>query len=138
MLSRLLLPVFLFLTVSGKDQIEADVHVLNGTYHMQLPNHTYQYVFNIDWSETLNQYSVLVTGQTLGWATARLNLTSNTTVDVICDNGNVISGIIQYPTDLPSICWPTFTDFTCWNRLLSNLSRIHVINMYIICFLFVY
>ena len=129
MFIRLLLPVILFLIVSGNDQIDADVHVLNGNYHMQSPDLTNQYVFNIDWSNTFNQYIVLVTGQTLRWATARLNLTSNSTVDLVCDNGDIIPGRIEYPTDLPSICWAIVSNFTCWNRLLSNVSRIHVINM---------
>jgi hypothetical protein len=53
---------------------------------------------------------------------------NNTTVTLVCDNGEMISGIISYPTDLPSICWPTSKELTCWNRLLSNISRIHVIN----------
>ncbi|CAF1342775.1 unnamed protein product [Rotaria sordida] len=42
---------------------------------------------------------------------------------------NSLPGIIKYPTDLPSICWPTSKDFTCWNHLLSNITRIHVIHM---------
>ncbi|CAF4021631.1 unnamed protein product [Rotaria sordida] len=42
---------------------------------------------------------------------------------------NSLPGIIKYPTDLPSICWPTSKDFTCWDHLLSNITSIHVIHM---------
>jgi hypothetical protein len=131
MLIRVLLPALLFLTVSAKNKITANVPDLNGNYNMQLPGNgsQYQYVFNIYWSNTFNQYLVVITGQELAWATARLNLINNTTVTLICDNGEIISGIISYPTDLPSICWPTSKELTCWNRLLSNISRIHVIHM---------
>ncbi len=129
MLMRLLLPVLLFLTVSAKDKITADVPDLTGNYQMQIPNNTQQYVLNIDWSDAFDQYLVLVTGQTLSWATGRINFINDTDITLICDNGNTIPGIISYPTDLPSICWPTYSNFSCWNRLLSNISRIHVINM---------
>jgi hypothetical protein len=129
MLIRVLFPVLLFLTVSAKDELTADVRGMNGYYYMQLPGNDNQYVFNIDWSNTFNQYFVVVTGSSLAWATARLNFINDTAVSLVCDNGDILSGIVSYPTDLPSICWPTFQDFTCWNRLLSNISRIHVIHM---------
>jgi hypothetical protein len=129
MLIKVILPILLFLTVSAKDKITADVSDLNGNYNMQLPGNGNQYVFKIYWSNTFNQYLVLSTGYPLAWATARLNLINNTTVTLVSDNGEMISGIISYPTDLPSICWPTSKELTCWNRLLSNISRIHVINM---------
>ena len=106
-----------------------DAPHLNGYYHMQIPNNGYQYVFFIDWSHSLNRYLVTVTGQPLAWATATLNIVDETTVDLICDNGDSFTGTIKYPTDLPSICWPVSSEFTCWNRLLSNVTRIHVINM---------
>ena len=130
MLIRLLLSVLLFLTVlAAKDELKTDVRGINGYYHMKIEGNDNQYVFNIDWSNTFNQYFVVVTGQELAWATARLNFINDTAVTLACDNGNVLTGIVSFPTDLPSICWPTFPDFQCWNRLLSNISRIHVINM---------
>ncbi len=129
MLIRILLSVLLFLTVSAKYEIKADVRGMNGYYNMKIPGNGYQYVFNIDWSHTFNQYFVVVTGQPLAWATGQLNFINDTAVTLVCDNDDILSGIVSYPTDLPSICWPTFQDFTCWNRLLSNISRIHVINM---------
>ncbi len=123
-----LFSIILFLTVSAKDKIDADILNLNGYYYMSLGNDD-QYVFNIDWSNTFNRYLVVVTGQSLAWATARLDFINDTAVNLVCDNGDSHLGIITYPTDLPSICWPTFKDFNCWNRLLSNITRIHVINM---------
>jgi hypothetical protein len=129
MLIRLLLPVLLFLTVSAKEKLAADVRGINGYYYMPIPNSGNQYVFNIDWSNTFNQYLVVVTGQLVSWATARLHFINDTAVTLVCDSGDIIPGILSYPTDLPSFCWPTFPSFTCWNRLLSNISRIHVINM---------
>jgi len=123
-----LFPVILFLTVSAKDKIGADVPNLNGYYYMSLGTDD-QYVFNIDWSHTFNRYLVVATGQSLAWATAKLEFINDTTVNLLCDNGEIHQGIITYPKDLPSICWPTFTAFNCWNRLLSNITRIHVINM---------
>ena len=129
MLIRLILPVLLVLIVSAKEKLSADVPDLNGYYYMSIPKNGNQYVFNIGWSNTFNQYLVVVTGQALAWATARLNFINDTAVNLVCDNGDVLEGIISYPTDLPSICWPTFKEFACWNRLLSNVTRIHVINM---------
>lgn len=109
-------------------QTEAAVH-LNGNYHMILPNDGAQYVFAINWSDYLNRYVVVVTGQTVAWATATLEVINATAVNLVCDNGNTLVGVISYNQDLPSICWPTSAEYTCWNRLLSNVSRIHVINM---------
>ncbi|CAF2639840.1 unnamed protein product [Rotaria sp. Silwood2] len=115
--------------VSAKNKILADVPQLDGYYHMPILGNGNQYVFNIDWSHTYNRYLVTVTGQSLAWATATLNIINETSVNLVCDNGINLPGIIKYPTNLPSICWPTSKDFTCWNRLLSNITRIHVINM---------
>jgi len=124
-----LFPVIFFLTVSAKNKILGDIPDLNGNYHMSIPRNGNQYVFNIGWSESYNRYLVVVTGQSLAWATAQLTITDNMTVNLVCDSGDTIPGIITYQADLPSICWPTYRDFTCWNRLLSNITRIHVINM---------
>jgi hypothetical protein len=121
--------VILFLTVSARDKIKAEKDALEGYYYMPIPGNGNQYVFNIDYSPTFNQYLVVVTGQSLAWATARLNLINDTAVNLVCDNGDTLTGIINYPTDLPSICWPAVKNFPCWNRLLSNITRIHVINM---------
>lgn len=129
MLLRTLIPVLLFLSVTAKDKVADEKSQLNGYYYMVIPGNGNQYVFNIGWSNTFNQYLVVVTGQSLAWATARLNFVNDTAVNLVCDNGVTIPGVISYPTDLPSICWPTFKDFACWNRLLSNITRIHVINM---------
>ena len=129
MFIRLVLSVVLVLTVAAKRKVVDAVPNLNGYYRMSVPGNGNQFVFNIDWSDTFNQYLVVVTGQPLAWATARLQIVNDTAVNLVCDNGVTLSGVISYPTDLPSICWPTFKDFTCWNRLLSNVSRIHVINM---------
>lgn len=121
--------VLLLFSVTAKDQNADELPDLNGYYYMPIPNTDNQYVFNIDYSNAFNQYLVLVTGQSLAWATGRLQFINNTAVNLVCDNEVIIPGIISYPTDLPSICWPTYKDFTCWNRLLSNITRIHVINM---------
>ena len=118
-----------FLTVSVHDTVVADRPHLNGFYYMPIPNSGNQFVFNIDWSHSLNRYMVTVTGQLVPWATATINVVNDTSVTLIGDNGDIWPGTINYPTDLPSICWPTYKDFTCWNRLLSNVTRIHVINM---------
>jgi hypothetical protein len=124
-LVSLFLPAFL-----AKEHVAADTLHLNGYYHMSIPDNGYQYVFYIDWSYYLERYVVTVTGQPLAWATATLEIVNDTAVNLVSDNGDTILGIIKYSTDLPSICWPTTSDFTCWNRLLSNVTRIHVINMY--------
>ena len=120
--------VVLFLAVSARDQIKATKYDLDGSYHMSMEVRS-QYVFDIEFSQALNQYLVVATAQSLGWATARLNFINDTAVNLTCDDGDVFTGIISYPTDLPSICWPGVQDFVCWNRLLSNITRIHVINM---------
>jgi hypothetical protein len=124
-----LFPVIFFLTVSAKNKILGDIPDLNGNYHMPMPGNGNQYAFDIDWSVSYNHYLVVVTGQSLAWATAQLIIIDNMTVNLVCDSGDTIPGIITYQADLPSICWPTYRDFTCWNRLLSNITRIHVINM---------
>jgi hypothetical protein len=129
MLFGIVFSVILFLTVSARDQIRAGKDALDGYYYMPIPNNDNEYVFNIDYSPTFNQYVVVSTAQPVGWATARLNLINDTAVNLVGDNGDILTGIISYPTDLPSICWPAFEEFTCWNRLLSNITRIHVINM---------
>lgn len=128
MFIRLLLSVILFVTVSAKGKLAAEVPDLNGNYNMNIGDGN-QHVFNIDWSHTYNRYVVTVTGQSLAWATAKINFVNDTLINLVCDNGVTIQGVVSYPTDLPSICWPTFKVFTCWNRLLSNITRIHVINM---------
>jgi hypothetical protein len=125
----LLFPALLFLTVSAKNKLAADIPDLNGYYYMPMPGSGNQYVFNIDWSHTFNRYWVIATGQSLAWATAQLNIINDTAVNLVCDTGDTFLGIISYPTDLPTICWPTIQNFNCWNRLLSNVTRIHVINM---------
>lgn len=129
MLCKILLIIVAVLKVSAKESVAGDTLQLNGNYYMPIPGDGNQYVFNIDWSQSLNRYLVTVVGQSLAWATATLNIVNQTTVSLVCDNGDVLPGTIHYPTDLPSICWPTTKDFTCWNRLLSNITRIHIINM---------
>jgi hypothetical protein len=128
----ILLTTISFLTLSAHNKVVADTPHLNGFYHMLIPDNGNQYVFNIDWSHSFNRYLVTVTGQSLAWATATLNILNDTSVNLVCDNGDILPGIIKYPTDLPSICWPTSKDLTCWNRLLSNITRIHVINMQVL------
>ncbi|CAF1051516.1 unnamed protein product [Rotaria sordida] len=129
MFIAILFSIITCLRVSANDKIVVDKLHLNGYYHMPIPNNDNQYVFNIDWSYSLNRYVVTVTGQTLAWATATLNIINDTSVNLVCDNGISLPGVIKYSTDLPSICWLTSKDFTCWNRLLSNITRIHVIHM---------
>lgn len=129
MLIRLFILVTLFVSAIAKQKNADELPDLNGYYLMDIPNTDNQYVFNIDYSSSFGQYLVVTTGQSLSWATARLEFINNTAVNLLCDNGVIIPGIISYPTDLPSICWPTYQDFACWNRLLSNITRIHVINM---------
>ena len=129
MLIRVLIVVSIFLSAIAKEKNADELPDLNGYYYMPMPNTDNQYVFNIDYSTAFSQYLVVVTGQSLAWATGQLQFINNTAVNLLCDNGVVIPGVISYPTDLPSICWPTYQDFGCWNRLLSNISRIHVINM---------
>jgi hypothetical protein len=121
--------VISLLAVSANEKIVGDTPHLNGYFHMPIPGSGNQYVFFIDWSHSFNRYVVTVTGQSLAWATATLSMVNDTAVNLVCDNGVNLPGVIQYKTDLPSICWPTSKDFTCWNRLLSNITRIHVINM---------
>jgi hypothetical protein len=77
----------------------------------------------------LNQYLAVSTGQPLGWGIGRLNFINDTAVNVVFDNGYTLLGIITYQKDLPIICWPAFNTYGCWNGLLSNITRIHVINM---------
>lgn len=96
---------------------------------MSIPDNGYQYVFNIDWSNPLNTYIVTLTGQPLSWATATLDIINDNTVTLTADDGSILSGNIEFNGDLPSICWPKTSEFSCWNQLLSNISRIHVINM---------
>jgi hypothetical protein len=129
MFASILFTTIAFLTVSVHNTVAADFPHLEGFYNMHIPGDGNQYVFNIDWSHSLNRYLVTVTGQSLAWATATLNIVNDTSVNLVCDNGAILPGTINYPTDLPSICWPMHKDFTCWNRLLSNITRIHVINM---------
>ena len=127
-----LFSIIVFLMVSAKYNVVAETPNLNGYYYMPLPLKNAsqgQFAFNIDWSDTLNRYLVVATGQSLSWTTGQIDFIDNTTINLACDNGNNYRGIITYPTDLPSICWPTVKEFTCWNRLLSNITRIHVINM---------
>ena len=126
LLVSLFLPAFF-----AKEHVAADTLHLNGYYHMSIPNNGYQYVFYIDWSNYLERYVVTVTGQPLAWATATLEIVNDTAINLVSDNGITLPGIIKYSTDLPTICWPTSSDLTCWNRLLSNVTRIHVINMYV-------
>ena len=121
--------VISFLTVSAHARLRDDVPNLRGNYYMPIPGNGNQYVFNIDWSYSLDEYVVTVTGQPLAWATATLSIVNDTSINLLSDNGISISGVISYSTDLPTICWPTFKDFTCWKHLLSNITRIHVINM---------
>ena len=121
--------IIAFLAVLSHDKVVIGTYPLSGDYYMLIPGNGNQYVFNIDWSPSFDRYLVTVTGQTLAWATATLNMINDTTVNLICDSGDSLVGTISYPTDLPSICWPTSNEFKCWNRLLSNITRIHVINM---------
>ncbi|UJR30999.1 hypothetical protein I4U23_018510 [Adineta vaga] len=121
--------VISFVTIFAHSTNEDDLPNLVGNYYMPILGNNNQYVFNIDWSYSLNRYVVTVTGQTLAWATGTLSITNNASVNLLCDNGDNLSGVVSYSTDLPTICWPTFKDFTCWKHLLSNVTRIHVINM---------
>ncbi len=125
----ILLIIISFLTVSAHGKLAAETPSLNGYYYMPIPGNGDQYVFNVDRSQSLDRYLVTVTGQALSWATATMTMINDTTVNLVCDSGDILVGNINYPTDLPTICWPTSKDFKCWNRLLSNITRIHVINM---------
>jgi hypothetical protein len=125
MLIFLVLAVVPFLVV----HIQGESPHLNGYYHMLIPGNGNQYVFFIDWSPSLSRYLVTVTGAPLAWATATLDTVNDTGVALTCDTGDLLSGTIEYRLDLPSICWPGLQVFPCWNRLLSNITRIHVINM---------
>ncbi|CAF2141551.1 unnamed protein product [Rotaria magnacalcarata] len=129
MLIGILFTIVTLVTVSASDRVAADTNHLDGNYYMFIPDTGNQYVFNIFFSHPFSRYVVTVTAQALAWATATLNIVNDTSVTLVCDNGNTLPGIITYPTDLPSICWPTSKDFTCWTRLLSNVTRIHVVNM---------
>jgi hypothetical protein len=125
-----LVTILVFQTLLTNEHQWTDATHLNGHYHMSIPNDGYQYVFHIDWSDYFHQYLVTVIGQPLAWATARMNMVNETTVNLICDTGMSSLGTITYVNDMPSICaWSMSTEFTCWNRLLSNVTRIHVINM---------
>ncbi|CAF1390463.1 unnamed protein product [Adineta steineri] len=129
MFASILFLVISFLTALADNKVGANIPNLDGYYYMSIPDNDNQYVFNIDYSPSFNRHIVTVTGQSLAWATATINITNDTSIDLVCDNGNILSGIISYSTDLPTICWPKFKDFTCWKHLLSNITRIHVINM---------
>lgn len=129
MLVRMFSSVLLLVTMLVHGSVRADIPNLAGNYYMVMPDDGNQYVFNIDWSSTLNQYLVTVTGQSLAWAMARVTINSDTSITMLCDNGVTLTGAVSYSTDLPTICWPAFKDFTCWKHLLSNVTRIHVINM---------
>jgi hypothetical protein len=118
-----------FLTISANKKVTADIPNLEGNYYMKLPGNGNQYVFHIDWSDDLDRYVVTVVGHSLSWATASLTIVDDTSVHFVSDNGLSLPGIVTYPTDLPSICWPTDRNYTCWKHLLSNVTRIHVINM---------
>jgi hypothetical protein len=129
-IQALVMTALIVQTLCIGQSVVADTPPLNGYYHMMIPNNDNQYVFNVDWSHNLQRYVVTVTGQSLAWATARLDIVNETSVSLLADNGFSLPGTIEYQADQPSICWPTTKDFTCWNRLLSNITRIHVINMY--------
>ena len=124
-LTALLWPALL---AKGPSRSKATVQ-LNGNYHMILPNDGYQYVFAINWSNDFNRYVVVTVGQPVAWGTATLDMVNDTAVNLIADNGDNVPGVISSNNDTLSICWPTSKDLTCWTRLLSNIKRIHVINM---------
>lgn len=129
MLIGILFTTLILLCVPTAGKTVRDTSHFDGNYYMYIPGDGNQYVFNIYWSPPFNRYIVTVIAQTLSWATATLTVVNDTSVNLVCDDGTVLSGVVSYPTDLPSICWPTSKDFTCWQRLLSNVTRIHVINM---------
>jgi hypothetical protein len=118
----------LFLVISFL-AISADIPNFEGNYYMPILRDGNQYVFNIGWSDARNRYVVTIIGQALSWVTASLTVINDTTIELLTDDGNTLLGNITFKTDFPTICWPTEKDFTCWNRLLSNITRIHVINM---------
>lgn len=131
MLISLVVVVLSLLVVHTTGVEVTDSSRLNGYYHMlmPMPHNRTQFVFFVDYSPILDRYLVIATAQPALWGTATLDVVNDTAVILTGDNGDQLPGIIQYQRDLPSICWPTSTDFTCWNRLLSNVTRIHVINM---------
>jgi hypothetical protein len=129
MLIKIFISIILCLTVSAKKEAVVGIPDLTGYYNMHMSGDNSQYIFNIGWSKALNQYLVVSTGQSFGWGIGRLNFINDTAMNVVFDNGNTLLGIITYEKDLPIICWPTFRDYNCWNGLLSNITRIHVINM---------
>ena len=129
MLMKIFIGVIVYLTVLGQREVVNGIPDLSGYYSMELRDDDSQYIFNIGWSKTLNQYLAISTGQPLGWGIGRLNFINDTAMNVVFDNGYTLLGLITYNRDLPVICWPTFKDYNCWNGLLSNISRIHVVNM---------
>ena len=132
-LSKMMIKIFivlgLYLTVSAQKESVNAVPDLSGYYHMDIPHDDSQYIFNIGWSKALNQYLVVSTGQPLGWGIGRINFINDTAMNVAFDNDYTLLGIITYEKGLPIICWPAFEEYQCWNGLLSNITRIHVINM---------
>ena len=128
MLIKVFIGIILYVTVLGEKGVVNGVPDLSGYYSMDLTDNS-QYIFNIGWSKTLNEYIIVSTGQPLDWGIGRLNFINDTAINVHFDNGYTLLGIITMNKDLPVICWPTFIDYTCWNGLLSNITRIHVINM---------
>jgi hypothetical protein len=129
MLIKIFISIILCLTVSAKKEAVGGIPDLTGYYNMHIPNDNSQYIFNIGWSKALNQYLVVSTGQPLGWGIGRLDFINDTAMNVAFDNGYTLLGIVTYQKDLPIICWPTFKEYGCWYGLLSNITRIHVINM---------
>lgn len=129
MLIKIFVALGLYLTISAQKESVNAVPDLSGYYHMDMPHDDSQYIFNIGWSKALNQYLVVSTGQPLGWGIGRMNFINDTAVNVAFDNDYTLLGIITYEKGLPVICWPTFEEYQCWNGLLSNITRIHVINM---------
>ncbi|CAF0913290.1 unnamed protein product [Didymodactylos carnosus] len=53
---------------------------------------------------------------------------NDTQLTLVTDQNDHFNGTIYYEQDLPSICWEKDTT-SCWKPILSNISRIHVINM---------
>jgi hypothetical protein len=128
MLTKIFISIILCLTVSAKKETVGGIPDLTGYYNMHILNDSSQYIFHIHWSNALNQYLVVSTGQPLGWGIGRLNFINDTAMNAIFDNGSTLLGIITHEKHLPVICWTTL-NYGCWYGLLSNITRIHVINM---------
>jgi len=125
---KIFISIILCLTVSAKKIAIDQIPDLTG-YYIQTPTDGYQYIYNIGWSNALNQYIIVPTGHPVSWGIGRLNFINDTAVNIAYDNGYTFLGTSTYEKDLPVICWPEYKPLICWHGLLSNVTRIHVIHM---------